>query len=131
MYSYEDFKLIKELNSEKLTDILAKGPTEQDIIDKNVTSKLINLEVLKMGDLFPSYYCINNLHLDINYEADSPCELITIKLSDLQEVINVFFIFIFRNQSSLLKLMQSLIQMMNLLENFFIIILYGIIISIL
>ena len=52
------------------------------IIDKNIT-----LETLKIGDIFPSYYAINSLYLDVNFEADTPCEFIAMKLSDIQEIV--------------------------------------------
>ena len=55
----------------------------------NINEKDITLETLKMGDIFPSYHAVNNLYLDVFYEAESPCELIVIKLNDLQEIITV------------------------------------------
>lgn len=87
--SYDDLKYLKEINDERLTDFLAKGPSEEDIEKNNVISKNITLESLKMGDIFPSYYSANNIALDVYYEAESPCDLIMLKLSDLQETISV------------------------------------------
>ncbi len=86
--------MLKEINSEKLVDILSSGPTEDDKQSNNVISKNITLESLKMGDIFPSYFSFNNLPLDVYYEAENPCELIVIKLSDLQEIASDSYKFI-------------------------------------
>jgi CRP-like cAMP-binding protein len=85
--SYDDLKVLKEINEEKLIEILSNGPTPEDYSSNNTVEKNITLETLKMGDIFPSYYCVNNLNLDVYYEAESPCELIAIKVNDLS--INV------------------------------------------
>ncbi len=77
-------KVMKEINSDKLIDILSLGPSKEDYKNNNCQSKNITLETLKMGDIFPSYYCVNDLPLDVYYEAESPCDIIAIKLSDMQ-----------------------------------------------
>ena len=92
--SYEDIKIIKEINSEKLIDKLSIGPSDEDYKTKNFITKNITLETLKMGDIFPSYYCVNNLPLDVYYEAESPCDLIAIKISDMQNTTPVMFLLI-------------------------------------
>jgi CRP-like cAMP-binding protein len=94
--SYEDMKIIKEINEEKMLEALSQGPTNEDYEKSNVQTRSITLETLKMGDLFPSYHCVNSLTLDVSYEAESPCDLIILKLSDLQEtiIVNPNFLFI-------------------------------------
>ncbi len=89
--SFEHMKVIKELNSEKLIDILSLGPTKEDYKNSNCVSKNITLETLKMGDIFPSYYRVNDLPLDVYYEAESPCDIIAIKISDMQYTTPVFY----------------------------------------
>ncbi len=42
-----------------MIEILAKGPSEADIMKGNYISKEITLETLKIGDIFPSYYAVN------------------------------------------------------------------------
>ena len=47
---------------------------------------------MKMGDVFPAYFAIagfTNENDDLSFVADSPCELICMKLSDLQEAVPV------------------------------------------
>ena len=77
-----------------MIELLAKGPTEDDILKGNYISKEITLETLKIGDIFPSYYAVNGLHLDVNFEADTPCEFIAMKLSDIQEIVPETYEFI-------------------------------------
>jgi CRP-like cAMP-binding protein len=87
--SYEDLKILKELNDEKLIELLSKGPSRDDYENQNTLTKNITLETLKMGDIFPSYYCVNNMNLDVYYEAESPCDLIAIKINDLSVTVPV------------------------------------------
>ncbi len=42
-----------------------------------------------MGDLFPTYYSMNNKPLDISFIAESPCELIAININDIYDIIKV------------------------------------------
>lgn len=47
---------------------------------------------MKMGDVFPAYFAvvgITNENDDISFVADSPCELISMKISDLSEAVPV------------------------------------------
>jgi len=47
---------------------------------------------MKMGDVFPAYFAIvgfSNENENLSFVADSPCELISMKLSDLQEGVPV------------------------------------------
>lgn len=88
----EGLNRIKELSEDKLIEVLCLGPSEEDIKKENYLKKDIILETLKIGDIFPSYFCINNITLDVDFISDSPCELIVIKISDIQELIPVFYI---------------------------------------
>jgi CRP-like cAMP-binding protein len=92
--TYDDLKFLKEINEEKLIDILSQGPTEEDFANNNIIERDITLENLKMGDIFPSYYSSNNVALDVYYEAENPCELIVLKLNDLNDIVNEAFKFI-------------------------------------
>ena len=47
------------------------------------------LETLKMGDIFPTYYAMNNLPLDVFYKAETPCEVIAININDLYDILKV------------------------------------------
>jgi hypothetical protein len=75
--------------------ILSKGPTEEDRENNNINTKELTLETLKTGDLFPSYYTLNHITLDVDFVADSLCELFSFKLSDLEEIIPVRFYYIY------------------------------------
>ena len=68
----------------------------QQIENEKIIEQLsaITLETLKIGDIFPSYYAVNSLLLDVNFEADTPCEFLTMKLSDLQEIVPDVYDFI-------------------------------------
>jgi hypothetical protein len=74
---------------ERYLDILAQGPSEQDYETFNISRRDITLETLKMGDIFPVFYTVNGQMMDVSYLADSPCELIVMKLTDMQEIIPV------------------------------------------
>jgi hypothetical protein len=87
--SYEDMKILKELNEEKVIEILAQGPSEEEYKKNNIINKNITLECLKMGDIFPAYYTANSNYLDVSYYAESPCDVIILRLTDLQETLPV------------------------------------------
>jgi hypothetical protein len=87
----ENLKILSEMNQEKLMAVLSKGPTEEDKENNNITTKELTLETLKTGDVFPSYYTLNHITLDIDFVTDSLSELFTFKLSDLEEIIPVIF----------------------------------------
>lgn len=78
---------IKEKIEENINSILIKGPSEQDILNNNYYEQDVNLEILKIGDIFPTYYASNNISLDARFIAETPCELIVIKFNDLVDII--------------------------------------------
>jgi len=85
-------KVDKAQEEEKVIEILARGPTKEDYDKNNVLLKDITLESMKMGDVFPAYFAIvgfSNENENLSFVADSPCELISMKLSDLQEGVPV------------------------------------------
>ena len=84
---FNDLNNRQQIEHERTLELLALGPNEEDIKENNYINKNITLEILKLGDIFPSYYAINGLFLDVQFEADNPCELIVVKLSDIQEII--------------------------------------------
>ena len=92
--SFEEYKNRKELEKQKMKEILSFGPTSQDLQENNYINKEITLEVLKIGDIFPSYYACNELFLDIQFESDNPCELIEIDISNIKEIIPETYEFI-------------------------------------
>jgi hypothetical protein len=73
---------------EAYLDLLSEGPAPSDY-PFNVERREITLETLKLGDIFPVHYTVNGQYLNVKYIADSPCELIVIKLTDMQEIIPV------------------------------------------
>lgn len=89
MFYQENLKILTENNQEKILEVLSKGPNEEDFDNKNILSRDLVLETLKMGDIFPSFYALNHITLDVDYITDSPSELISFKLSDLQDIIPV------------------------------------------
>ena len=92
--NYEDIDRIKQLENEKILDILAVGPTENEINNGEYITRDITLETLKIGDIFPSYYSLNGYYLDVTFQADNPCDIIVIKLMDIQELIPETYEFI-------------------------------------
>jgi len=97
--SYSQFgnKVDKSAEEEKVIEMLAKGPTKEDFEKGNVIYKDITLESMKMGDVFPAYFAVvgfSNENDDLSFVADSPCELISMKLSDLQEAVPEAFKFL-------------------------------------
>ena len=92
--TFEEYKNRKELDKEKMKEILSWGPSEEDLKEDNVINKEITLEILKIGDIFPSYYACNELYLDVQFESDNPCELIEIDISNIKEIIPETYDFI-------------------------------------
>ena len=84
---FNDLNNRQQIENEKIIDQLSAGPSYDDLEKGNYISKDITLETLKIGDIFPSYYAVNSLLLDVSFEADTPCEFITMKLTDLQEIV--------------------------------------------
>ena len=58
---FEKYRNYKIMQKEKMKEILSFGPSEQDMKEDNYVSKQITLEILKIGDIFPSYYACNEL----------------------------------------------------------------------
>ena len=92
--TFEEYKNRKELEKEKMKEILSFGPNEQDLKEDNYIKKEITLEILKIEDIFPSYYACNELYLDVQFESDNPCELIEIDISNIKEIIPETYNFI-------------------------------------
>ena len=84
---FEQYRNYKIMQKEKMKEILSFGPSEQDMKEDNYVSKQITLEILKIGDIFPSYYACNELYLDVQFESDNPCELIEIDTGNIKEII--------------------------------------------
>ena len=91
---YNDFNNRQQMEKEKLLELLSLGPSEEDIREENYINKNITLEIIKIGDIFPSYYSSNELYLDIQFESDNPCELIEIDISNIKEIVPETFEFI-------------------------------------
>ena len=91
---YEDYTNRQQLENEKVLELLALGPSEEDMREDNFIKKSITLEILKIGDIFPSYYSSNELYLDVQFESDNPCELIELDISHIKEIIPDTFEFI-------------------------------------
>jgi CRP-like cAMP-binding protein len=91
--SFEDIKYFKDINNEKVLETLSNGPSQEDIEKGNIFNKDITLESLKMGDIFPAYYAANDKKLDVNYYADSPCDIIALKLNDFKQILKVIMIY--------------------------------------
>ena len=66
----------QQIENEKIIEQLSAGPTVNDLEKGNFITKEITLETLKIGDIFPSYYAVNSLLLDVNFEADNIMPLI-------------------------------------------------------
>lgn len=84
---FEKYRNYKLMEKEKMKEILSFGPSEQDMKEDNYINKQITLEILKIGDIFPSYYACNELYLDVQFESDNPCELIEIDIGNIKEII--------------------------------------------
>ena len=90
----EEYKNQKELERQKMNEILSFGPTDQDLIEHNYINKQITLEILKIGDIFPSYYACNEIYLDVQFESDNPCELIEVDIGNIKEILPETYEFI-------------------------------------
>ena len=84
---FEKYRNYKIMEKEKMKEILSYGPSQQDLQEDNYVNKKITLEILKIGDIFPSYYACNELYLNVEYESDNPCELIEIDINNIKEII--------------------------------------------
>ena len=92
--SLEEYKNQKELERQKMNEILSFGPSDQDLIEHNYINKQITLEILKIGDIFPSYYACNEIYLDVQFESDNPCELIEVDIGNIKEIMPETYEFI-------------------------------------
>ena len=92
--SLEEYKNQKELERQKMNEILSFGPSDQDLIEHNYVNKQITLEILKIGDIFPSYYACNEIYLDVQFESDNPCELIEVDIGNIKEIMPETYEFI-------------------------------------
>lgn len=83
-----------ELFSEdNLINHLSIGPNEDEMKRNKYCKKDLVIETLNFGDIFPAYFAIHNYPLDVDFIADSPLEILTIKLNDLKEIVPVNKIF--------------------------------------
>ena len=92
--NFEEYKNYKNMEKEKMKEILSLGPSKEDLQEDNYINKQITLEILKIGDIFPSYYACNELYLDVQFESDNPCELIEIDIGNIKEIIPETYEFI-------------------------------------
>lgn len=89
-----DYYNWQQIEKERLLELLALGPNEEDIKENNYINKNITLEILKVGDIFPPYYSSNELYLDVQFESDNPCELIELDISNIKEIVPETYEFI-------------------------------------
>ena len=52
---FDDYNNRQQIEKEKLLELLALGPNDEDIKEDNYIDKNITLEILKIGDIFPAY----------------------------------------------------------------------------
>ncbi|MCQ2818609.1 MAG: cyclic nucleotide-binding domain-containing protein [archaeon] len=89
--SFEDMEVRHELRNEKVLQQLAKGPSEDEILNGESEEKDITVEMLRIGDVFPTFYSLNKLYLDVNFAAENPCEVIMIKENDIETTLKNIF----------------------------------------
>lgn len=83
-FEKSDNNMKSSLDKEDLIQRLSQGPNDGPPIYRDII-----LETMKMGDIFPAYYSINNLPLDVFYKAETPCEVIAININDLYDILKV------------------------------------------
>ena len=91
---FNDYNNREQIEKERILELLSHGPSDEDLKEENYVNKSITLEILKIGDIFPSYYSSNELYLDVLFESDNPCELIELDISHIKEIIPETFEFI-------------------------------------
>ena len=91
---YEDLNSKMQLENDIILEKMSLGPSEEDIENDNYINKDLTLETLKIGDIFPSYYTINGMNLDVSFIADNPCDIIIVKLTDIQDIMPETYEFI-------------------------------------
>ena len=84
---YEDLNSKMQLENDIILEKMSLGPSEEDIENDNYINKDLTLETLKIGDIFPSYYTINGINLDVSFIADNPSDIIIVKLTDIQDIM--------------------------------------------
>ena len=91
---YEDLNSKTQKENDIILEKMSLGPSDEDIENDNYINKDLTLETLKIGDIFPSYYTINGMNLDVSFIADNPCDIIIVKLIDIQEIMPETYEFI-------------------------------------
>ena len=91
---YEDLNSKMQIENDIILEKMSLGPSEEDIENDNYINKELTLETLKIGDIFPSYYTINGLNLDVSFIADNPSDIIIVKLTDIQDIMPETYEFI-------------------------------------
>ena len=91
---YEDLNSKTQKENDIILEKMSLGPSEEDIENDNYINKDLTLETLKIGDIFPSYYTINGMNLDVSFIADNPCDIIIVKLIDIQDIMPETYEFI-------------------------------------
>ena len=91
---YEDLNSKTQIENDIILEKMSLGPSEEDIENDNYINKDLTLETLKIGDIFPSYYTINGLNLDVSFIADNPSDIIIVKLTDIQDIMPETYEFI-------------------------------------
>jgi len=91
---YEDLNSKMQIENDIILEKMSLGPSNEDIENNNYINKDLTLESLKIGDIFPSYYTINGLNLDVSFIADNPSDIIIVKLTDIQEIMPETYEFI-------------------------------------
>ena len=84
---YEDLNSKMQIENDIILEKMSLGPSEEDIENDNYINKDLTLETLKIGDIFPSYYTINGMNLDVSFIADNPSDIIIVKLTDIQDIM--------------------------------------------
>ena len=91
---YEDLNSKMQKENDIILEKMSLGPSDEDIENNNYINKDLTLETLKIGDIFPSYYTINGMNLDVSFIADNPSDIIIVKLTDIQDIMPETYEFI-------------------------------------
>jgi hypothetical protein len=83
-FQKNDNNFRNSLNNENVIHRLSLGPSDLSSLSRDIA-----LETMKMGDIFPAYYSMNNIPLDVFYKAETPCEVIAININDLYDILKV------------------------------------------
>jgi cAMP-dependent protein kinase regulator len=85
--NFDDLNTKLQIENDLILEKMSLGPSNEDIENENYINKDLTLETLKIGDIFPSYYTINGINLDVSFIADNPSDIIIVKLTDIQDII--------------------------------------------